>query len=152
MIVLSSELGAQAAELIKRAEGVVRSGGGTIDGNHRWGLRRLAYPIKKQGQGDYYLLEYTAGPEVVKELERTLRITDGVLRFLSVQQEHTGLPEPRRREPYAREHVPMSELRSVDRPERAEPQGQDSPGADQDEAGSPDDVSGEAETGAKGEE
>ena len=75
MIVLSSELGAQAAELVKRAEGVVRSGGGTIDGNHRWGLRRLAYPIKKQSQGDYYLLEYTAGPEVVKELERTLRIT-----------------------------------------------------------------------------
>ena len=47
------------------------------------------------------------------EVERTLRITDGVLRYISVQQEHTGLPQPRVRESYRRDETPLSEMRST---------------------------------------
>ena len=113
LVVLSTELGDKASELISRFEGVIRDGGGELQANHSWGLRELAYPIKKQSQGHYYLIEYTAAPEVVNELERTMRIADGVIRFMSVQQEHTGLPEPRRREPgRERGDVPLSQLRS----------------------------------------
>ena len=84
-----------------------------MDGSHDWGSRKLAYPIKKQGEGHYYLLEYNAEPAVVSELERTLRITEGVLRYMSVQQGHTGLPKPRVRESERGERgdVPLHEMR-----------------------------------------
>jgi hypothetical protein len=62
----------------------------------------------------------------VKELERNLRIVEGVLRFVSVQQEHTGLPEPRVREHYDRRDAPLSEMRST--PRDGEPTGADAAG------------------------
>ncbi len=135
ILVLSTQLGDKSPELVSKFESVIRDNGGTLDANHSWGVRELAYPIKKEPQGLYYLLEYTAEPDLVKELERQMRITDGVLRFLSVQQDHTGLPEERRRESYDRDSrdrdprdrdrgdrdsgagrrpdVPMTELRST---------------------------------------
>ena len=49
-----------------------------------WGIRDLAYPIRKQPRGTYVLAQYTARPEVVKELERNLKLADEILRFISV--------------------------------------------------------------------
>ncbi len=113
LIALSHELGDRKKQLVERLEKVITSNGGVLDATHDWGNRRLAYPIKKQGEAHYYLLEYHADGPVVAELERTLRITEGVLRFITVQQEHTGLPQVRAREPRAREHVPLHELRGT---------------------------------------
>lgn len=112
LVVLHPSLGDETARLIARFETVIQSEGGSLDANRDWGLRRLAYPIHKQQQGHYYLIEYQGEPNVVKELERNLRISEGVLRFVSVQQDHTGLPEPRVREYGDRRDVPLSELRS----------------------------------------
>ena len=97
MVVVSGELGEGSAALMSRLEGVVRSEGGTYETTHDWGTRKLAYPIRRQADGRYYLMEYQAEPGTVQELERTMRITEGVLRFISVQQEHTGLPVERER-------------------------------------------------------
>src|SRR5689334_20375916 len=94
MVVLRTDLGEEAARLMSRFETVIANQGGTLDQNRDWGVRDLAYPISKQKQGHYHLIEYQAGPDTVKELERNLRIVEGVLRFVTVQQEHTGLPEP----------------------------------------------------------
>jgi small subunit ribosomal protein S6 len=113
LIVLSTGLGEEDSQLLTRFEGIIAAQGGTLDERRDWGLRDLAYPIRKQKQGHFVLLEYQAEPEVVKELERNLRISEGVLRFVSVQQEHTGLPEPRQRESYDRRDVPLSEMRSA---------------------------------------
>jgi small subunit ribosomal protein S6 len=115
LIVLSPAMGSDMQPLMDRIQEVIRSRGGQVDASHDWGSRKLAYPIQKQVDGQFYLLEYQAGGDAVAEVERTLRITDGVLRYLSVQQEHTGLPVPRPRESYRREDVPLSELRSADR-------------------------------------
>ena len=49
-----------------------------------WGRRKLAYPIKKETRGQYTYLVYAAKGEVVHEIERTLRLQDHVLRFLTV--------------------------------------------------------------------
>ena len=113
MIVLSPALGAEMQPLIDRVQDVIRSRGGQIEASHDWGSRRLAYPMQKQFDGRLFLVEYQAEGDTVAEVERTLRITDGVLRYKSVQQEHTGLPVPRAKEPSRREDVPLSELRSV---------------------------------------
>ena len=112
LVVLRTDLGEEAAKLLSRFETVIVSEGGSIDEKRDWGVRDLAYPISKQRQGHYHLLEYQAEPTTVKELERNLRIVEGVLRFVSVQQEHTGLPEPRVREHYDRREAPLSDMRS----------------------------------------
>lgn len=138
LVVLRTDLGDEAAKLLTRFEAVIASEGGTLDENRDWGVRDLAYPIGKQKQGHYHLLEYQAEPKAVKELERNLRIVEGVLRYVSVQQEHTGLPEPRVRESYDRRDAPLSEMRSPGREEEApavENGGADNDGADMEGAG-----------------
>jgi small subunit ribosomal protein S6 len=115
LVVLSNDLGGEIRPLVQRLETLIQTNGGTLDFSHDWGNRRLAYPIKKKLDGRYFLLEYTAAPAVVSELERTLRISDGVLRYLTVQQEHTGLPQARPKEHAGREDVPLNELRSIRR-------------------------------------
>ena len=113
LIVLNSGLGDETAKLVSRFETIIRNEGGTLDASRDWGVRDLAYPIHKNRQGRYFLLEYQAEPNAVKELERNLRIIEGVLRFVSVQQEHTGLPEPRVQRDYGdRRDVPLHEMHS----------------------------------------
>ena len=51
----------------------------------RWGMRKLAYPIKKETQGYYVLCDFAATPEVVSEIERKFRIDDSVLKYLTVK-------------------------------------------------------------------
>lgn len=113
LIVLSPVLGGETQPLIDRVQEVIRSRGGQIDASHDWGSKKLAHPVQKQTDGRYFLIEYQAEGDVVAEVERTLRITDGVLRYISVQQEHTGLPQPRARDSYRREETPLSEMRSM---------------------------------------
>ena len=50
-----------------------------------WGKRRLAYEIQDYGKGHFVLQNYLGSTEIVDELERTLRIDDSVLRFLTVK-------------------------------------------------------------------
>ena len=113
LIVLTNDLVSEQKSLMERFTAVITAGGGTLEENHDWGSRKLAYPIKKQEEGHYYLLEYKAEPAVVSELERTMRITDGVLRYMSIQQDHTGLPKPRQydSERGERGDVPLHEMR-----------------------------------------
>lgn len=51
-----------------------------------WGLRKLSYSIRKSTRGRYFLVDYlAASPALVRELERILRLNDGVLKFLTVK-------------------------------------------------------------------
>jgi small subunit ribosomal protein S6 len=63
--------------------------GATVDKVEKWGKRRLAYKVDKYREGAYVLLQFTAGPETVKELERRLRVSDVVLKFLTVRIDET---------------------------------------------------------------
>ncbi len=67
-----------------RLEKVVQSFKGAIVLTEDWGKRRLAYPIRKEARGHYTYLSYTGQGEVVQEIERSLRLNEHVLRFLSV--------------------------------------------------------------------
>ncbi|BCZ49457.1 30S ribosomal protein S6 [Clostridium gelidum] len=69
---------------IEKFKGVIENGGGTVDNVDFWGKRKLAYEIKKVGEGFYTLFSFTAGPELPKELDRVFRITDGVIRHIIV--------------------------------------------------------------------
>lgn len=49
-----------------------------------WGKRRLAYPINDLNDGHYVLMSFTAPPELPKELDRVLKITDGIMRSMII--------------------------------------------------------------------
>ena len=63
--------------------------GATVDKIEKWGKRRLAYKVDKYREGTYVLLQFSAGPETVKELERRLRVSDLVIKFLTVRIDET---------------------------------------------------------------
>jgi small subunit ribosomal protein S6 len=63
--------------------------GATVDKIEKWGKRRLAYRVDKYREGSYVLLQFSAGPETVKELERRLRVSDLVIKFLTVRIDQT---------------------------------------------------------------
>lgn len=51
------------------------------------GARKLAYEIKKQKEGYYYLIEFEAESRIISELERIYRITDTVLKFITIRKD-----------------------------------------------------------------
>ena len=63
--------------------------GATVDKLDKWGKRRLAYRIDKYREGAYVLIQFTAGPETVKEFERRLRVSDVVLKYITVRIDET---------------------------------------------------------------
>jgi small subunit ribosomal protein S6 len=93
MIVLRADLqDAGTKEQIERVRKLLESHGAAIGGIHEWGLRELAYEIEKERRGYYVLVEYVATAATVSELERNLKLSDAVLRFVSVRQEKDTPP------------------------------------------------------------
>jgi small subunit ribosomal protein S6 len=76
---------AQVRETLDRVRRLIEGMAGQVTEIQDWGIRDLAYPIRKQPRGTYVLVQYSADPGVVKELERTLKLADEVLRFISVR-------------------------------------------------------------------
>jgi small subunit ribosomal protein S6 len=71
--------------LIEQLRNTISQGGGTLDKTEKWGVRKLAYRVSKYKEGQYILLQFSAKPETVKEIERRLRVADLVLKFLTVR-------------------------------------------------------------------
>jgi len=87
LVLLRPELPeAQLRETIDRSKRLIEGQQGVVAETQDWGIRELAYPVAKNNRGYYFLLRYNANPEVVWEFERTLKIADEVLRFVSVRQ------------------------------------------------------------------
>jgi small subunit ribosomal protein S6 len=59
-----------------------------------WGMRKLAYPLKKQSRGRYFYLNFEGSPALIAELERRLRLDDKVLRYQSVKLEKDVVVPP----------------------------------------------------------
>ncbi|HEV2366248.1 MAG TPA: 30S ribosomal protein S6 [Caulobacteraceae bacterium] len=76
---------AQAESLNEEMKAVIESHGGHVAKIEYWGLRNLAYRIKKNRKGHYSLLALDSPPDAVKEMERQLSINEDVLRFLTVR-------------------------------------------------------------------
>ena len=64
-----------------RITGVISTSGGEITKTDRWGKRRFAYPIDKATEGFYVVSEFSAEPDILKELDRVLSLADDVIRF-----------------------------------------------------------------------
>jgi small subunit ribosomal protein S6 len=72
-------------QLIEQLTTIIATNGGNVDKSEKWGVRKLAYRVQKRNEGFYVLLQFVAKPETVREVERRLRVTDMVLKFLTVR-------------------------------------------------------------------
>jgi small subunit ribosomal protein S6 len=83
--ILKPDIDADGAEKIgARISEVVTRESGRLTKVESWGRRRLAYDIGKQRRGVYIYLKYLGGGKVVSEVERNLRLADGVLKYQTV--------------------------------------------------------------------
>lgn len=64
---------------------IITEKGGSVSQMERWGKRKLAYTIKHSIEGNYVLAKFKLSPEMSKEVEARLRITDEVLRHLLIK-------------------------------------------------------------------
>ena len=72
-------------ELQEKLNSIMTSWKGSLIKLDDWGTKKLGYGIRKNTRGHYFLLDYLAAPELVRELERNLRLNDGVLKLQTVK-------------------------------------------------------------------
>lgn len=80
-------------KLTQRAVDLIRQYPSEVFQVQQWGRKKLAYDIARQSRGSYTFLDYAAVPDVVKELERILRLDDKVMKYLTVMTEDRVDPE-----------------------------------------------------------
>ena len=87
VIVTSAKLGEEgSAELVNKFKALIAEHG-TVESVDDWGKRRFAYPIQKQTEGYYTLINFESNPEFTAELDRRYQITDGILRTIIVKRD-----------------------------------------------------------------
>lgn len=67
---------------------------GTVVTRHDWGLRQTAYEIRKRGDQDYRLIQFTGSTELLQSLDHSLKITDGISRFRIIKLKPGTPPAP----------------------------------------------------------
>ena len=77
--------GAQVDSLTESLTNIIQEGGGQVTKKEFWGLRNLAYKIKKNRKGHFVLLNIDGPSGAVLEMERNLRINEDVIRYLTVR-------------------------------------------------------------------
>ncbi len=74
-------------DVVKDVGGLIERNDGEVTKVEPWGLRKLAYPIKKHQEGRYLLMTFELEPSNVAELERVLRLKETVIRHLVIRLE-----------------------------------------------------------------
>ncbi|HMO28766.1 30S ribosomal protein S6 [Enterovirga sp.] len=83
----------QVEALVEQYKGVIEAGGGKVEKTEMWGIKSLAYRIKKNRKAHFTMLGITAPAPAVAEMERQMRINEDVLRFMTLKvEEHEEAP------------------------------------------------------------
>lgn len=85
----------QVESIIETFQSVITEGGGTIGKSEYWGLKGLAYKVKKNRKAHFALFNIDAPHEAVAEMERQMRLSTDVIRFMTLRvAEHDNDPSP----------------------------------------------------------
>ncbi len=77
----------QVKDLVETYSKIIKDGGGKIHKVEEWGLRTLAYRINKNRKGHYVLIESDTPAAALLEMERQMRLSDDILRYMSIKLE-----------------------------------------------------------------
>jgi len=80
---LEQEKKEAAIEMVKE----IITAGGEVGKVNVWGTRKLAYPIQKKNEGFYAVIEFKANPDLPKELDRRLKISDSIIRHIIINKD-----------------------------------------------------------------
>ncbi|EFH90843.1 30S ribosomal protein S6 [Ktedonobacter racemifer] len=81
--------------ILDRVEQIVANYGGQIVKVNNWGRRRLAYPIERHRDGIYVFIDMILTPETVAEIERTLKVSESVLRYMTKKRDPKAVQKER---------------------------------------------------------
>lgn len=77
-------------QLTEQVQGWVKDSGGSVEKTDVWGKKKLAFPVKKQTEGQYVLMHTAMEPVACSQLERQFGLQESVLRFLIVAADETA--------------------------------------------------------------
>lgn len=130
MVLLSSELTEEAVEeRITLFENQIKGGGGNILNVDRWGKKRLAYPIKRQRHGYYFIVTFESETTTLQELEHGLRLHEDTWRYMTVHMDSALLRKLEKNKKQAAKRAEEGDGRDRD--------GRDRDGRDRDGDGPP---------------
>ena len=90
--ILNPELsGGEYKQAVDKYVKLIKSNGGEVHNIERWGMRKLAYPIKKKTNGYYAYIEFNANGEFIPQLDQAYRYDEDIIRFLSVRLDKHSL-------------------------------------------------------------
>lgn len=102
-VVIRPDIGGDAVEVtLDKLRDVVKTKGGKLLAISHWGKKKLAYEIKKHTRGIYVHSHFLGGNQLVQELERNLRISDNVLRFMTIRMAEDVAVESREEKEYVK--------------------------------------------------
>lgn len=85
LFIIDNSLDDEAKEaVVGKFTAIVTDGGGTVDTVDKWGTKKLAYPINYKTEGYYTLINFHADSAIPAEIERVMKITDAILRFMLI--------------------------------------------------------------------
>ncbi len=109
-------------KVVDYVDQIITDEGGTVIDLNKWGMKKLAYLIKKESLGYYVYCNYATTPAAVSEMERKFRIDDSVLKYMTIKLANSISDEQIQQavvEISARENVPAAEETSdADEPEK----------------------------------
>ena len=91
-------------KLIEKMKGVLEKSGGALLRADNWGKKKLAYEVRRERKGVFVYFYFRSEGNVIEELERSYRLEDSVIKFLTVRLDHEP-PPPR----------PVGEVKEFDR-------------------------------------
>ena len=77
----------QVEAMVDQYKGVIEQNGGSVDKTEMWGVKSLAYRIKKNRKAHFTMFNLNAPAPAVAEMERQMRISEDILRFLTIRVE-----------------------------------------------------------------
>jgi small subunit ribosomal protein S6 len=110
IFILNPDLSSEQAEKVQQTmTGVVEKNGGTVHVLDDWGVKRLAYEVKKHKKGHYLLMQFSGTSAALSELERNYRLNDGVIKYMTLRIEKDKLKPAETREPAAKSATETNE-------------------------------------------
>lgn len=88
-IVSPEVLDEELPRVVEKVNGYIISRGGLVDRIDQWGRKRFAYPIDKYSEGNYILCRFKMDAVNMQQLEKNIKVTDGIIRHLLVTAPET---------------------------------------------------------------